>query len=89
MKLSVVTNTLIINNKYFIFKIKANQNFRISKQNEIYTDSYQSRKQMLLGKLKCVHCQSNYFNNGTFIDFNNCTFLCTSCYTKLNEEEES
>jgi len=42
---------------------------------------------MLLSKLGCVHCQSNYFNNGTCINYNNCTFLCTSCYTKLNEEE--
>jgi hypothetical protein len=60
-----------------------------SKLNEIYTDTHKSRKQMLLSKLKCVHCQSNYFNNGVFINYNNCTFLCTSCYTKLNEEEES
>ena len=42
---------------------------------------------MLLSKLKCVHCKSNYFNNGTCINFNNCTFLCTSCNNKLNEEE--
>jgi hypothetical protein len=45
----------------------------------IDTDTHKSRKQMLLSKSKCVHCQSNYFNNGTCINFNNCTFLCSSC----------
>ena len=43
------------------------------------TSTHQSRKQMLLSKLRCVHCRSNYFNNGTCINYNNCTFLCTSC----------
>jgi hypothetical protein len=54
----------------------------------IDTDTHKSRKQMLLSKLKCVHCQSNYFNNGTCINFNNCTFLCSSCSDKLNEKDE-
>ena len=59
-----------------------------SKQNKTFMDTHKSRKQMLLSKLKCVHCQSSYFDNGMFINYNSCTFLCTSCYTKLNQEEE-
>ena len=42
---------------------------------------------MLLSKWKCVRCKSNYFYNGTCINFNNCTVLCSSCNNKLNEEE--
>ena len=55
---------------------------------ETFVDTHKLRKQRLLCKSKCVHCQSKYFNYGTCIDFNNYAFLCSSCNNELNQKDE-